>query len=77
MSDRVDETIPGGRYLGPDGTYHDANGKPLDESPPEVKPEPEPIVEEKHSDDEGIWPAVEAPEVPIESKTLRKRSKKE
>ena len=37
---RIDETIPGGRYRGADGSWHDANGKPL---PP---PEPEPVEAE-------------------------------
>ena len=26
---QMDETVPGGRYLGPDGALHDANGEPL------------------------------------------------
>lgn len=38
---RLDETIPGGRYLADDGkTFVNANGEPLDASKPEPKPAP-------------------------------------
>lgn len=33
---RPDETIPGGLYKGADGTFHDANGNPVDA--PKAKP---------------------------------------
>lgn len=34
-----DTTIPGGLYLGEDGTYHDANGNPVElPKPPKKEP---------------------------------------
>lgn len=35
----MSETIPGGLYLGTDGTYHDANGKPVELPAPELEPQ--------------------------------------
>lgn len=29
MSDKIDEVQPGGKYVGVDGRYHDANGNDL------------------------------------------------
>lgn len=40
LDKKLDETEPGGRYLGADGTWHDANGKPV--PPLEYKPASEP-----------------------------------
>lgn len=33
------ETEPGGRYRGTDGTWHDANGAPLEAPAPEPEPD--------------------------------------
>ncbi|MDR3572865.1 MAG: hypothetical protein P4L50_03305 [Anaerolineaceae bacterium] len=37
MEKRIDETIPGGRYLGTNGKYHDADGNPLPDDPKPVE----------------------------------------
>jgi hypothetical protein len=39
MSDRIDETAPGGRYMGEDGRLHDANGKPIEAEARSQEPE--------------------------------------
>lgn len=38
---RLDETIPGGWYIGADGRPHDAEGRPLD--PADAPPADEPV----------------------------------
>ncbi len=35
MSDRIDETITGGYYIGTDGVPHDAHGRPIAMAQPE------------------------------------------
>ncbi len=48
---KLDETIPGGCYIGVDGKPHDANGLPLDETTraqAEAKPSAAPIEPRPH-----------------------------
>lgn len=52
MSDKIDETIPGGKYIGTDGRYHDANGNDL--GPVGVEPV-------KPADDDEAQSAAEKP----------------
>lgn len=65
----IDQTVPGGRYLGANGVWHDANGKPLPAPEPEkapepvVEPEPEPVVE--------IAPEPEKAPEPVKSKAVK------
>ena len=74
MSDRIDKTVPGGRYVGADGVVRDANGKVLkdeDGFPLETRgndePEPPTVVPAETPEPEQV------PEPTPEPKPARKR----
>ncbi len=66
MSERIDETIPGGYYIGPDGVPHDAHGRPI-----EAVPEPEPDTDKSSAAErdpaENAVESLSEPEQPIEA----------
>jgi len=60
MSDRIDETIPGGYYIGADGVPHDAHGRPIDV-------EPEPVKTDGEADGQPDTGELSEPERPVEA----------